>query len=214
MLDTNIRNQLQAYLGKLQRPIALIATLDESAAAVELRDLLREVATLSDLISLHEDGSATRRPSFAVTVPGEAGRIEFAGIPMGHEFTSFVLALLQVGGHPPKVSAAVIEQIRQLPAGLQFETFISLSCHNCPDVVQALNLMALLNPGIRHVMIDGALFQAEVEQRRVMAVPSVYLNGEPFGSGRMELEQILAQVDTGAAAREAEQISARAPEEV
>ena len=214
MLDTNIRNQLQAYLGKLQRPIALIATLDESAAAVELRDLLREVATLSALISLHEDGSATRRPSFAVTVPGEAGRIEFAGIPMGHEFTSFVLALLQVGGHPPKVSAAVIEQIRQLPAGLQFETFISLSCHNCPDVVQALNLMALLNPGIRHVMIDGALFQAEVEQRRVMAVPSVYLNGEPFGSGRMELEQILAQVDTGAAAREAEQISARAPYEV
>jgi alkyl hydroperoxide reductase subunit F len=214
MLDTNIRNQLQAYLGKLQRPIALIATLDESAAAVELRDLLREVATLSDLISLHEDGSATRRPSFAVTVPGEAGRIEFAGIPMGHEFTSFVLALLQVGGHPPKVSAAVIEQIRQLPAGLQFETFISLSCHNCPDVVQALNLMALLNPGIRHVMIDGALFQAEVEQRRVMAVPSVYLNGEPFGSGRMELEQILAQVDTGAAARDAAQISARAPYEV
>ena len=214
MLDTNIRNQLQAYLGKLQRPIALIATLDESAAAVELRDLLREVATLSDLISLHEDGSATRRPSFAVSMPGEAGRIEFAGIPMGHEFTSFVLALLQVGGHPPKVSAAVIEQIRQLPAGLQFETFISLSCHNCPDVVQALNLMALLNPGIRHVMIDGALFQAEVEQRRVMAVPSVYLNGEPFGSGRMELEQILAQVDTGAAAREAEQISARAPYEV
>jgi alkyl hydroperoxide reductase subunit F len=214
MLDTNIRNQLQAYLGKLQRPIALIASLDDSPAAVELRDLLREVATLSDLISLHEDGSATRRPSFAVTVPGEAGRIEFAGIPMGHEFTSFVLALLQVGGHPPKVSAAVIEQIRQLPAGLQFETFISLSCHNCPDVVQALNLMALLNPGIRHVMIDGALFQAEVEQRRVMAVPSVYLNGEPFGSGRMELEQILAQVDTGAAAREAEQISARAPYEV
>jgi len=214
MLDTNIRTQLQAYLGKLQRPIALIASLDESAAAVELRDLLREVATLSDLISLHEDGSATRHPSFAVTVPGEAGRIEFAGIPMGHEFTSFVLALLQVGGHPPKASAAVIEQIRQLPAGLQFETFISLSCHNCPDVVQALNLMALLNPGIRHVMIDGALFQAEVEQRRVMAVPSVYLNGEPFGSGRMELEQILAQVDTGAAAREAEQISARAPYEV
>ena len=214
MLDTNIRNQLQAYLGKLQRPIALIASLDDSPAAVELRDLLREVATLSDLISLHEDGSATRRPSFAVTVPGEPGRIEFAGIPMGHEFTSFVLALLQVGGHPPKVSAAVIEQIRQLPAGLQFETFISLSCHNCPDVVQALNLMALLNPGIRHVMIDGALFQAEVEQRRVMAVPSVYLNGESFGSGRMELEQILAQVDTGAAAREAEQISARAPYEV
>jgi len=214
MLDTNIRNQLQAYLGKLQRPIALIASLDDSPAAVELRDLLREVATLSDLISLHEDGSATRRPSFAVTVPGEPGRIEFAGIPMGHEFTSFVLALLQVGCHPPKVSAAVIEQIRQLPAGLQFETFISLSCHNCPDVVQALNLMALLNPGIRHVMIDGALFQAEVEQRRVMAVPSVYLNGEPFGSGRMELEQILAQVDSGAAAREAEQISARAPYEV
>jgi NADH-dependent peroxiredoxin subunit F len=125
--------------------------------------------------------------------------VRFAAIPMGHEFTSLVLALLQAGGHPPKVEADVIEQIKALDGDFVFETYMSLTCHNCPDVVQALNLMAVLNPRIRHVAIDGGLFQAEVEQRQIMAVPSVFLNGQPFGSGRMELAEILAKVDTGAA---------------
>jgi alkyl hydroperoxide reductase subunit F len=132
--------------------------------------------------------------------------VRFAGIPMGHEFTSLVLALLQVGGHPPKVEPEVIEQVRQLEGDFSFETYFSLSCQNCPDVVQALNLMSVINPRIRHVAIDGALFQEEVEARQVMAVPSVYLNGEPFGQGRMELAQILAKLDTGSVAREAEKI--------
>jgi alkyl hydroperoxide reductase subunit F len=209
MLDANIQTQLKGYLERLQRPIELIATLDDSAGALEMRALLQDVVSLSDKVSLREDGTAPLRPSFAVGVPGEAARVSFAGIPMGHEFTSFVLALLQVGGHPPKVSDEVIEQIKGLPGGLHFETFISLTCHNCPDVVQALNLMAVFNPGITHVMVDGALFQDVVEARRVMAVPTVYLNGAEFGSGRMTVEEILAKIDTGSAARDAVKLNAK-----
>ena len=214
MLEPQIKDQLAAYMQRLQRPIELVATLDDSSAAQEMRELLQEVSELSDKISLRNDGTADRRPSFAITASGEAARVQFAGIPMGHEFTSFVLALLQVGGYPPKISDDVIAQIKALPGGMRFETYISLTCHNCPDVVQALNLLAVLNPGIEHVMIDGALFQAEVEERRVMAVPTVYLNGSEFGSGRMSVEEILAKVDSGSAAREAAKLDARAPYDV
>ena len=209
MLDATIKTQLKAYLERLQQPIELIATLDDSDKAQEVRSLLDDIATLSTKVSVRNDGSDSRKPSFAVTRPGETPRIAFAGIPMGHEFTSLVLALLQTGGHPPKVEPEVIEQIKAIPGKFHFETFISLSCHNCPDVVQALNLMSVLNPGISHTMIDGALFQAEVNERKIMAVPTVFLNGEPFGQGRMTLEEIIAKIDTGAAAREAEKLAAK-----
>ena len=214
MLDNTIKTQLTAYLQKLQQPIELIASLDASAAAQDMRGLLLEIAELSAKVSVREDGDAAMKPSFAIGRPGEDARIRFAGIPMGHEFTSLVLALLQTGGHPPKVEADVIAQIRALPGKFHFETFISLSCHNCPDVVQALNLLAVLNPGISHVMIDGALYQDEVNARKIMAVPTVFLNGEPFGQGRMTLEEIVAKIDAGAVQREAEKVSARAPFDV
>ena len=214
MLDTAIKTQLSTYLEKLQQPIELVASFDDSAKTQEMRALLIDIAALSPKVSLRENGDAALRPSFAIGRPGEDARIRFAGIPMGHEFTSLVLALLQTGGHPPKVDAEVIEQIRALPGKFHFETFISLSCHNCPDVVQALNLMAVLNPGVSSVMIDGAMFQDEVNDRKIMAVPTVFLNGEPFGQGRMTIEEIIAKVDTGAVAREAEKIDARAPFDV
>jgi alkyl hydroperoxide reductase subunit F len=172
--------------------------------------LLVDISQLSDRVSLRQDGNASLRPSFAIGLPGEVPRIHFAGIPMGHEFTSLILALLQTGGHPPKVDASVIEAIKALPGRFHFETFISLSCHNCPDVVQALNLMAVLNPGISSSMIDGALFQDEVNQRQIMAVPTIFLNGEAFGQGRMTVEEIVAKLDTGAAARAAVEMSAKA----
>ncbi|MFZ1537245.1 MAG: alkyl hydroperoxide reductase subunit F [Chromatiaceae bacterium] len=209
MLDANIQNQLKSYLERLRQPIQLVASLDDSLKAQEMKALLEDLGPLSPLVSIRYDGQDGRRPSFAVGRPGETSRIHFAGIPMGHEFTSLVLALLQTGGHPPKVEPAVIEQIRALPGTLRFETFISLSCHNCPDVVQALNLMAVVNPGISHTMIDGALFQQEVDDRQIMAVPTLFLNGEPFDQGRLTLEEILAKLDTGAAAREAEIIAAK-----
>ncbi len=217
MLDTAIKTQLSAYLEKLQAPIELVASLDGSDAAGQMRELLSDIAALSPLVSVrvdeNTDGTDNRKPSFAIGRPGEAARIRFAGIPMGHEFTSLVLALLQTGGHPPKVDAAVIEQIKGLGGNgaskYRFETYISLSCHNCPDVIQALNLMAVLNPGIESVMIDGALFQDEVSARKIMAVPTVMLNGEPFGQGRMTIEEILARLDTGAAARDADTLNAK-----
>ena len=136
--------------------------------------------------------------------------VAFAGLPMGHEFTSLVLALLQVGGHPPKADAELLEQIRNLPGEYNFETYISLTCQNCPDVVQALNLMSVINPKIRHTMIDGALFQDEVNARQIMAVPTVFLNGEVFGQGRMSVEEIVAKLDTGASEREAAKINDKA----
>jgi alkyl hydroperoxide reductase subunit F len=209
MLDANIKAQLAAYLEKLQRPIEIVATLDDSAKGEEMRMLLTDIAALSDQVGLRTDGQAGRCPSFAIGLPGETPRIHFAGLPMGHEFTSLVLALLQTGGHPPKVEPAVIEQIKALPGKFDFETYISLSCHNCPDVVQALNLMAVLNPNITSTMIDGALFQDEVNARQIMAVPTTWLNGAEFGAGRMLIEEILAKVDTGAAARAAEALATK-----
>jgi len=216
MLDSNLTTQLRTYLAHLRHPIELIASLDDGEKSQELRELLHEIAALSSLIRVREDGADARKPSFAIARAGEQSGVRFAGIPLGHEFTSLVLALLHVGGHPPKADAELIKQIRAIDAAqpLRFETYISLSCHNCPDVVQALNLMAALNPSIEHVMIDGALFQSEVDERKVMAVPAVFLNGQVFGHGRMTLEEIVAKVDVGATAREAQKLDARAPYDV
>ena len=210
MLDDTLKTQLKAYLERLTRPVALVASLDERPASDEMRELLDEISALSDKISLRHDGSDARRPSFSISAAGADMGVRFAALPMGHEFTSLVLALLQAGGHPPKVEADVIEQIQALEGDFVFETYMSLSCHNCPDVVQALNLMAVLNPRVRHVAIDGGLFQAEVEARQIMAVPMVFLNGEMFHSGRIEIADILAKIDTGSAARDAAKLGAKA----
>jgi alkyl hydroperoxide reductase subunit F len=213
MLDTNLKQQLNTYLQNIVAPIELTLTTNDSPKSQELADLTHEIAELSDKISV-KAGSDRRAPSMAVGAAGQAPRVNFAGIPMGHEFTSLVLALLQAGGHPSKADAELQEQIRNLPGKYDFETYISLSCQNCPDVVQALNLMAVLNPNITHTMIDGALFQKEVEERQIMAVPSVYLNGEHFGQGRMTLAEIVNKLDTGAAEKKAAELNEREPYEV
>ena len=229
MLDTTLQSQLKAYLERLVQPIELVPALDDRESSRELALLLGEIAALSDKITVAGGTDDPRKPSFLIRRVGgaataaagdltaPAGRevsVRFAGIPLGHEFTSLVLALLQVGGYPPKVEAELLEQVRQLDGDFHFETYFSLSCQNCPDVVQALNLMSVVNPRIRHVAIDGALFQGEVESRQVLAVPSVFLNGQPFGQGRMELAQILAKLDTGAAARAAQKLKTKAPFEM
>ncbi|WPJ98959.1 alkyl hydroperoxide reductase subunit F [Pseudomonas putida] len=209
MLDATLKSQLKTYLERVTQPIEIVASLDDGAKSRELHDLLVEIASMSNLITFSADGTDARRPSFSLNRPGADISLRFAGIPMGHEFTSLVLALLQVGGHPSRASAEVIEQIQALEGEFNFETYFSLSCQNCPDVVQALNLMAVLNPNVRHVAIDGALFQDEVESRKIMAVPSIYLNGEVFGQGRMGLEEIIGKIDTNAGARQAEKINAK-----
>ena len=214
MLDATMTQQLSAYLTNIRTPIELVASLDDSEKARDLGALLNEIAALSDKVTVRNDGRATLRPSFQITRVGEDTGVEFAGIPLGHEFTSLVLALLHVGGHPPKEEAELLEQVKGLTGSFHFETFYSLTCQNCPDVVQALNMMAALNPAIRHVAIDGALFQSEVDKRKVMAVPTVFLNGEPFGQGRMDLAQIVSKLDSEADTKAAEKINAKEPFDV
>jgi alkyl hydroperoxide reductase subunit F len=208
MLDAGLKDQLKAYLGYMTQPVELVASLDDSDASHELSSLLHDIAGLSDLITV-ERRDDPRTPSFAINRVGTEIGVRFAGQPMGHEFNSLVLALLQVGGHPSKTAPEVIEQIRALEGDYAFETYFSQSCQNCPDVVQALNLLSVINPRITHVAIDGAQFQAEVEARQVMAVSAVYLNGQPFAQGRMDMEQILARLDGGASARAAQAIRAK-----
>jgi alkyl hydroperoxide reductase subunit F len=209
MLDSNLKTQLKGYLEKVTQPFEIVASLDDGEKSRELLSLLQDIAGLSDKITLKTDGDDARKPSFSLNRIGGNISLRFAGIPMGHEFTSLVLALLQVGGHPSKTAPEVIEQIKALDGDYRFETYFSLSCQNCPDVVQALNLMAVLNPNVKHVAIDGALFQDEVEARQIMSVPSIYLNGELFTQGRMSEEEILAKLDTGSSARDAEKLKAK-----
>ena len=215
MLDTNLKTQLKAYLEKLTKPVELIATLDEGAKSAEIRTLLADIAALSDKVSFREENDRpVRKPSFLITNPGSQSGPRFAGSPMGHEFTSLVLALLQTGGHPSKEAQSLLDQVISLDTDLHFETYYSLSCHNCPDVVQALNLMAVLNPRISHTAIDGGVFQHEITERNVMGVPAVYLNGKEFGQGRMSLAEIVGKVDTNADKRAAEELNKRDAYEV
>ena len=207
MLNANIKSQLDVYLAKITQTIEITASLDDNEKSQEMREMLQEIASLSTRIIYTENNDDQRKPSFALNRQGEDTGIRFAGMPMGHEFTSLVLALLHVGGHPSKTSIEIIEQIRQLEGEYEFETYISLSCQNCPDIVQALNLMSVINPKIRHTVIDGALFQQEVQARQIMAVPTVFLNGQNFGQGRMALEEIIAKLDTSIVQRETKKIT-------
>jgi alkyl hydroperoxide reductase subunit F len=214
MLDDTLKAQLAAYLERVKLPFEIVASLDEREASKDLLNLLQTIAGLSDKISLRTDGQDARRPSFTLQRTGSEQQLRFAGIPLGHEFTSLVLALLWTGGHPPKVEAETIETVQALDADLRFEVFMSLDCHNCPDVVQALSLMAVLNPRVQTVVIEGGLFQDEVQAREIMAVPAVFLNGVHFGSGRMDLAEIVAMLDAGALARNAEKLAAKAAYDV
>ena len=215
MLDDTLKSQLAAYLERVTQPFELVATLGDDDASRQMRELLQTIQSLrADKITLRTDGLDARKPSFTLQRVGASNSLRFAGLPLGHEFTSLVLALLWTGGHPPKVEPEVIEQIQALDGDFNFEVYMSLSCHNCPDVVQALSLMAIFNPKVRTTVIEGGAFQDEVNAREIMAVPTVFLNGTVFGSGRMGVEEIVAKLDTGAAARDAAKLSAKAPYDV
>jgi alkyl hydroperoxide reductase subunit F len=215
MLDADLKTQLKGYLERLTHPVEIVASCDDSDKSREMLDLIEDIAALSPLVSLAPVGDdAAAKPSFALRRPGTEPHVRFAGLPMGHEFTSLVLALLQAGGYAPKAPPQVLERVRSLTGELNFETFVSLSCQNCPEVVQALNVMAVSNPQVRHTMIDGALFPDEVQRRGIMAVPAVFLNGQPFAQGRMGLEEIIAKLDTASAEDDLERLNAKPPYDV
>ena len=208
MLEQALKDQLAAYLERVTQPFEMVASLDDSQISTDMRSLLETIQSLrADKISLRLDGQDARKPSFSLQRLGSDTSLRFAGLPLGHEFTSLVLALLWTGGHPPKVEQDVIDQIKGLDGDFNFEVYMSLSCHNCPDVVQALSLMAINNPKIKTTVIEGGAFQKEVNEREIMAVPMVFLNGTVFGSGRMLVEEILAKIDTGAAVKDAAKLS-------
>ena len=219
MLDDTLKAQLAAYLERVQQPFEIVASLSDSENSREMLELLQTIQGLrADKITLKTDGQDARKPSFSLQRTGADTSLRFAGLPLGHEFTSLVLALLWTGGHPPKETAETLDNIRALnPADggdFQFEVFMSLSCHNCPDVVQALSLMAILNPKVKTTVIEGGAFQEEVERREIMAVPMVFLNGQVFASGRMTVDEIVAKLDTNSGAKEAAKLSAKAPYDV
>jgi alkyl hydroperoxide reductase subunit F len=215
MLDDTLKAQLGSYLERVKQPFEIVASLSDSENSREMLDLLQTIQALrADKITLKTDGSDARKPSFTLQRAGSNTSLRFAGLPLGHEFTSLVLALLWTGGHPPKEERDLIEQIEGLEGDFNFEVYMSLSCHNCPDVVQALSLMAILNPQIKTTVIEGGAFQNEVTEREIMAVPMVFLNGQMFGSGHMELGEIVAKLDTNAAAKDAAKLSAKAPYDV
>ncbi|MFW1642777.1 alkyl hydroperoxide reductase subunit F [Acinetobacter guillouiae] len=209
MLDTNTSAQLKTLLERLESPIEIVASLNGSDKSDKIKELVTEIAALSDQVTARFDGQNGRKPSFGIAKVGEQPRVFFAGLPMGHEFTSLILALLQVSGYAPKVSDEILAQVKGLNLTANFDVFVSLSCHNCPDVVQALNLIAINNAGTTATMIDGAFFQDEVEERKILAVPMVFQNGEHIGQGRMTLEEIVAKLDSGAAAKDAEKLNAK-----
>ena len=207
-LDQNIKNQLSIYMAKIDNPIEIIYFENESDKSAEMVNLLTEVDAMSSMITIKKEEDTTHRsPSFQVNLPDSATGIVFAGVPMGHEFTSFILAILQVGGYPLKIEKELIEQIKSIGGSYKFETYISLSCHNCPDVVQALNVMSLLNPNITHTMIDGDVYQDEVKNKKIMSVPTIFLNNEEFYQGRMELEEIVAKIDSRSESIESEKLN-------
>lgn len=207
MLDDSLITQLQSYLALLKHPIHLSATLNNEPISQSMLELLNTIAGLSDKVSIDTQGNDARAPSFIVTRQGQSHGVRFAGLPLGHEFTSLILTLLWTGGHPPKVDEDVIESIKALKGPHNFEVYMSLSCHNCPDVVQALSLMAIVNPQIQTTIIEGSAFQQEVEKRQIMAVPMIFQEGQLFGSGRMSVEEIVRQLDSSSTQKEAEKIN-------
>jgi NADH-dependent peroxiredoxin subunit F len=202
MLEAELKEQLKAYLERLRNPIELSANLGDDEVSQQTRELLADIAEASSLVTVVEEPSKTlRAPSFGIRRPGEPARVRFAGLPLGHEFTSLVLGLLHVGGHPPRVTDEELVQLESLEGPFAFETYFSQSCQSCPDVVQALNLLAARNPNVTHTAIDGSAYEEEVAKHEIMAVPAIYLNGEHFGQGRMELAEILSKLDSSAAAK-------------
>ena len=214
ILDANLTAQLSQVLTKVVRPIELVASLDERPKAQEMLGLLEEIAALSDNITVRTDGEDERKPSFAIERVGEPVSVRFAGIPLGHEFSSLALALVQVGGNPVKEEQALLEQVQNLEGEYEFTTYMSLTCQNCPTVVQALNAMAVLNPNIHHTAVEGSLFQDEINAKNILTVPQVYLNGEPFATGRMDIADFVAKLDSGAGKQAAAALNERAPYEV
>lgn len=212
ILDESLIAQVSTLLDRIVHQVEVVTSLDDTDTSAQIQEMLDQVAALSDHITVQRDDAAhTRRPAFTIRRAGTAIAVSFAALPTGHEFNSFVLALLQVGGNPVKLDPKIIAATQAIDEAKHFVSYISLTCQNCPTVVQAINAMAVLNPLISHTIVDGSLFRDEVEAKKILATPTVYLNDELFGQGRLEAAQIVAKLDASAAESLNQDLQARAP---
>jgi alkyl hydroperoxide reductase subunit F len=214
MLEPALTQQLKTYLAMTTEPVVLVPSPGADHRSEQMMELLGEIEAAGDRVSIADPVPDDRTPSFAITRPGTDISVRFAGLPMGHEFNSLVLALLQVGGVPVKQDAALLDAVRGLKGHHEFTTYMSLTCQNCPTVVQALNAMSVVNPNIRHTAVEGGAFQDEINEHGIQSVPAIYLDGQEWGSGRMTMADILEKLDASAAAQAAEDLSERDPYDV
>ncbi|MEM9102360.1 MAG: alkyl hydroperoxide reductase subunit F [Pseudomonadota bacterium] len=214
MLNNQILQSLKAYMQTLTADVALVLQTGEHPQRSKLVDFLSQLVSVSERLSLREENTQNnlRSPiSFGIEVDGKNTGVQFSGIPSGHEFNSLVLAILQSAGTPIRLDEHLVAQIEAIDADLHFEVFVSLSCHNCPDVVQAVNQFALINSRISSEMIDGGLFQEEIEQRNIQGVPSVYLNGELFANGKISTGELVAKLVESVPKKASTTVSSRLP---
>ncbi len=197
MLSKDILDALKGYTEQMDKPVTLVLQTGDHEKRAELVDFLSQFTSISDKLILEQRDTANtsdalRSPiSFSLEAAGEPTGIVFSGIPGGHEFNSLVLAVLQASGTALKLDDNIQRILKRVDVPLKFEVFVSLSCHNCPDVVQSLNQFALLNDNISNEMLDGGLFPELIEARNVQGVPAVFLNGEPFANGKIDTAQLL-----------------------
>jgi alkyl hydroperoxide reductase subunit F len=192
VLAEHVLEGLRSNLALLRHDIVLDLDAPEDH---ELSELVTETASVSSRVTVRRTELGGRRPAVAVRRSSEAtARVVFSGTPGGHEFTSFVLALLHVGGHPPRRGGERITAIGSTQQSLRFTTFYSQSCQNCPEVVQTLNSLAALCPNVTAEAIDGGAFTGEIEELGILALPTVLLNGELFHQGRAGTEELLDKI--------------------
>ncbi len=192
MLSNDILNALKTYTENMTNKVTLVLQTGEHVKRPELKDFLTQICSVSENLNLIERDESLRSPiTFYLEIEGENNGIHFSGIPSGHEFNSLILAILQSSGTEVKLDSTLTKMVKKIKDKLHFEVFISLSCHNCPDVVQSLNQFALLNDNISAEMIDGGLFKELIDDRNIQGVPSVYLNGELFANGKIDTAQLV-----------------------
>jgi len=197
MLSQDMINALKNYTSSMQAPVTFVLQTGEHAKRAELLTFLNQISDISDKINVEErdtNNLLRNAISFAIETDGKDTGIRFSGIPSGHEFNSLVLAMLQSAGSEIKLDDTLKGLVGNVSERLQFEVFISLSCHNCPEVVQALNQFALLNSNISAEMIDGGLYPELIKERDIQGVPSVYLNGELFANGKVDAAELIDKI--------------------
>jgi alkyl hydroperoxide reductase subunit F len=192
MLSKDILNAVKTYTKNMTNKVSLVLQTGEHEKRQELKEFLTQLCSVSENLIFIERDDHLRSPiTFYLEIEGKNNGIHFSGIPSGHEFNSLILALLQSSGTALKLDSTLTKMVQKITEKLHFEVFISLNCHNCPDVVQSLNQFAILNENISSEMIDGGLFKTLIDERNIQGVPSVYLNGKLFANGKIDTAQLV-----------------------